>query len=168
MTSSDERVNELVETMTTPESERRFSGIGCGDGGCHPLSHDDAKALWDLAMKQKAERQARIPDEATAIRSLFEAFITLKEMGWRDAIYAPKGPPLEVIEVGSTGIHFATRDQISFWIHADGDSWPSRPVLFRLAEPAALNQPAPAPAKASLSPSDSIDKSMALDAQQEG
>jgi hypothetical protein len=120
-----------------PEPSRDATGVSggimCGDGGCAHLTAEEGRAIWDAVKQQQAERRARYPDEATALRAMFDAFVTLKEMGWREAIYAPcDGTPLDVIEVGSTGIHFATRDaERRFWIH-DDNTWPSRPCLFRL------------------------------------
>ena len=106
-------------------------GIMCGDGGCVHLTPDEAKAIWDAAMQEKTDRAARLPDEQSAIRAMFDGWARLKELGWRDASYAPTGTPLDVIEVGSTGIHYATRDsERRFWIH-DSDTWPANPCLFR-------------------------------------
>lgn len=92
-----------------------------------------SEVSWAAVEAAKVARHAAMPDEATALRVMHEAWTRLKELGWRDAIYAPIGCPLDVIEVGSTGIHRAERDnQRRFWIH-DGDSWPSSPCLYRPA-----------------------------------
>lgn len=89
---------------------------------------DEMMSAFNRADKWRADQ---MPDEAAALRVLNEAYRRLQELGWREAIYAPKGEPLEVIEMGSTGIHKADRDgQGRFWIY-DGDVWPSRAVLFR-------------------------------------
>ena len=100
--------------------------------GTFTLTKGQQAAILESVALAKKERETRMPDEQSAIRALFDAYIRLKDFAWHDATYAPIGEPLEVIEVGSTGIHKATRDdERRFWIHADNDSWPSRPVLFR-------------------------------------
>ena len=73
--------------------------------------------------------------ELKEMRAMFDAYRNLLNLGWREVMYAPRDwSPLEVIEPGSTGIHRATRDEDGdFWVF-DGDSWPSDPVLFRVAK----------------------------------
>jgi hypothetical protein len=110
---------------------RAIGGIACGEGGCVPLTAEEAQALYVAAMRERDERAARLPDEISALRAMFDAYTRLQELGWREAIYAPLAFPLELIEVGSTGVHRGYRDEIGFWID-DGDTWPSRPCLFRL------------------------------------
>lgn len=117
-------------------------GHMCGDDGCKPLTQDVAHNFWGIAKRQREERAARMPDEASAIRALFDAYGRLKELGWHEATYATKGVPLQMIEVGSTGIHEGYRDEHGFWIHSHGDLWPSRPVLSRPA-PAEAAVPTP-------------------------
>jgi hypothetical protein len=78
-----------------------------------------------------------MPDETAAIRHLFDAQLRLKEFGWKDPVYAPKdGSPLDIIELGSTGIHRGHYEGEwptgSWWVF-DGDTWPSRPALARAA-----------------------------------
>jgi hypothetical protein len=107
-----------------------IGGIACGPDGCKAISRDVAEALWEAAMAQKAKRAADMPDERTALRVLTDAHIRLKELGWREATYAPRNVPLELIECGSSGIHTGYRDEHGFWI-LDDDTWPSKPVLYR-------------------------------------
>src|SRR3954470_6282558 len=85
------------------EANAVTGGIACGRDGCVRLSPEEVAAIVESAERQKAERIARYPDEKTAIHALFDGWVRLKELGWREAIYAPIGQPLEVIEVGSTG-----------------------------------------------------------------
>jgi hypothetical protein len=122
---------------TTPEPGMTMasSGIMCGPDGCQPIDAATAQAIYDSAMRQQADRVARMPDEATALRTMFDGFVRLKELGWRDATYAPDdGSALELIEAGSTGIHSGYRDaERRFWIDDDDVTWPSTPVLFRAA-----------------------------------
>lgn len=63
---------------------------------------------------------------------MFAAYDALRRSGWREAAYAPIGKQIELIEVGSTGIHRGHRDeQRRFWITDDRDTWPSNPILWR-------------------------------------
>ena len=106
--------------------------------GTFTLTEAQKQELWDAAMKAKAERAERLPDEAACLRALADGVHRLQELGWRDASYAPTdSSPLQLIEAGSTGIHDGYRDtERRFWITDDGDLWPSRPILFRAALPA--------------------------------
>ena len=74
-----------------------------------------------------------------ALLNLFEAYQDLKRLGWNDAIYCPKdGTWFDAIEAGSTGIHncqYQGQWPNGGWWVADGDVWPSRPILFRLRQP---------------------------------
>lgn len=80
------------------------------------------------------EAEVEFPTELDARRAMFRAWLRLKELGWREAMYAPcDNTPIEVIEAGSTGVHLAHRDkERRFWIEVSGKQWPSRPMLFRL------------------------------------
>lgn len=81
---------------------------------------------------------------ASAIDLMFEAWTRLKSCGWQDMMYAPHdGTDIEVIEMGSTGIHTAA--WISFKhepldmcgaFFVDGN-WPSHPLLWRPVKPQA-------------------------------
>ena len=89
-------------------------------------------------MKRDARRKPprttpATPDEQTALVKMLDAYLRLRSAGWREAAHAPRdGTPLEVIEPGSTGIHYATRDDAGhFWIN-DGETMPSTPCLFRI------------------------------------
>lgn len=55
-----------------------------------PLYEDEAQALMaacDAADKKRAED---MPDEKAAVAAMFEAWLRLKELGWREAEYCPK------------------------------------------------------------------------------
>lgn len=85
------------------------------------------------AAKQK--RAEKMPDEKAALAQMFEAYTRLKEMGWNDAIYCPKGGAIfSAITAGSTGIHkcnyIGEWPNGSWWIY-DGDVWPASPILYR-------------------------------------
>lgn len=107
------------------------------DGRRVALTPSEAKALWEKTERDREERAKKLPDERTAIDAMFEAFDRLRELGWNDAIYCPKdGSSFQVIEAGSIGIfrcHYEGEwPEGSWWISADGDLWPSRPILYRL------------------------------------
>jgi hypothetical protein len=77
-----------------------------------------------------------MPTEKEALRAMFNAYQRMRELGWREAIYCPKdGTPFQVVEAGSTGIHECSYSgewpKGTWWIHADGDVWPSHPILYR-------------------------------------
>ena len=87
----------------------------------------------------KAARAECMPTEADALRVMFTAWQRLKELGWNNAIYCPKdGSEFSAIEAGSTGIHRCTYSgkwpDGHWWVH-DGDTWPSRPILWRPRKP---------------------------------
>lgn len=93
--------------------------------------------IMAAADAEKARRAEQMPDEQSAIAAMFDAWLRLKELGWNDAQYCPKdGSAFDAIEPGSTGIHRCRYDGTwpkgTWWIEADGDLWPSRPVLFRV------------------------------------
>ncbi len=74
-----------------------------------------------------------------ALNDMDAAYRRLLALGWRDADYGPKdGTTVEVIEAGSAGIHEAYYQGEwptgNWWIIAEGDLWPSSPILFRLKE----------------------------------
>lgn len=100
-----------------------------------PLTRAEADALCAAADAQQKGRAEAMPTEEAAVRVMCDAFHRLKELGWREACYAPTETPLKVIEPGSSGIHDARADgewpNKSFWIAEAGDLWPSRPCLFK-------------------------------------
>jgi hypothetical protein len=93
---------------------------------------------------RRAERLARavpVPredPEGDAIRGLDRSYRALKELGWRDAMYAPRdGTPIDLIEVGCTAVLTnCYRDEVGFWQHAANETWPTRPILFRFTQAA--------------------------------
>ena len=70
--------------------------------------------------------------ELAAISHIWQGYQALLKLGWQDAMYAPRdGEIFECIELGSTGIHRATKLEgmvDGVWI--DGD-YPSHPVAIR-------------------------------------
>lgn len=101
-----------------------------------PLYADEAQALWDSIEANDAQRAKVMPSEESAIRLMFEAGRRLKDFGWNDAIYCPKDrSTFQVLEFGSTGKHPCIYEgewpSGSWWIVAQGDMSPSRPVLWK-------------------------------------
>lgn len=97
----------------------------------HLTKEEWDKLIADIeaGVKQRADL---MPTEQDAIGLMFRAWERLKELGWREAMYAPRdGRMLEFIEAGSTGIHRGHKEEKFTWIHDAGDLWPANPVLFR-------------------------------------
>jgi hypothetical protein len=106
------------------------------DGRHEPLRQSEATAIIAASDAAKARRAEQMPDERSAIEAMFEAWLRLKELGWKEAIYCPKdGSLFDAIEPGSTGIHRCRYEGTwptgGWWIVGDDDLWPSRPVLYR-------------------------------------
>jgi len=104
-----------------------------------PLTRFEGESLWNEVKRRDAERIDRIPDEKSAIKAMFDAWLRLKEFGWNDIMYCPKdGTKFRVIENGSTGIFDCIYEgewPDGHWTMFDGrDSYPSSiaPPLYRL------------------------------------
>lgn len=109
------------------------------DGSHVSLSADEAKAIWESIEAAGVARAVKLPDQQSAIDAMMEAWVRLKELGWRDAIYCPKdGSRFQVIECGSTGVFdcsYSGKWPDGYWMTADGgDCYPSSrpPTLFKL------------------------------------
>ena len=104
-----------------------------------PLTRTEADALIAACDAHQKARAEAMPTEQDAVRAMCDAFHRLKELGWREACYAPQDTPIKVVEPGSSGIHPATATgewpRKSFWIHEAGDMWPSHPCLFKIPSP---------------------------------
>ena len=89
--------------------------------------------LWAESEGQRRTRAADMPTEQRAIRHLFDAWYRLKELGWREAMYAPRDRTwCEFIECGSTGVYKGYCDEEGrIWLVDDQDTWPSNAVLFK-------------------------------------
>lgn len=99
-----------------------------------PLTQGEADRIMADIKERDIKRRKLMPDEQSAIDMMFEAYLRLKELGWNDAIYAPKnGKTYNCIEMGSTGIHQGyTEESGRRWTIDHGDLWPSHHVLFKL------------------------------------
>ena len=110
------------------------------DGHHEPLRQSEATAIIAACEEAKERRAEQMPDERAAIHAFFEAWLRLKERGWKEAQYCPKdGSLFDAIEPGSTGIHRCRYDgqwpNGHWWIVGDDDLYPSQPVLFRSENP---------------------------------
>lgn len=108
------------------------------DGTHLPLLKSEADSIMAEVNLRRAERASRMPDERSAINAMFDAWLRLKELGWREAVYCPKdGTSFDVIEPGSTGIHpchySGEWPTGYFMVGSDLDDYGlGRPVLFKL------------------------------------
>ncbi len=120
------------------EAEKIVGHKTMADGSHKPLYESEANEIIEAIRVDEARREAAMPTEQAAIAHMFDGWLQLKDkFGWRDAIYCPKdGTIFDAIEIGSTGIHDCSYEgewpNGRWWVHAEGDMWPSRPVLFRL------------------------------------
>lgn len=70
-----------------------------------PLTRAEGEALLKACEEAEAKRKADMPDEKSAIKALHDAWLRLKDFGWREPMYCPKdGSRFHVIELGSTGV----------------------------------------------------------------
>lgn len=125
-------MNEKVDAVC---GHKTFSVPG-GGFRHEPLLRSEADAIWAQCEAARIKREADMPTERDAIEAMFQAWLRLKELGWREAIYCPKdGSTFNAIEPGSTGIHNCSYEgewpNGSWWVHYDCDSGPSRPCLFK-------------------------------------
>ena len=93
-------------------------------------------ALEEALNLERTSRADDMPTEQDAINAMFRAYLRLKELGWKEAIYCPKdGTPFLSIEPGSTGIgrtYYHGKWPTGSWFVAEaGDLWPSRPCLYK-------------------------------------
>lgn len=104
-----------------------------------PLTRKEADALWDAVEAAKKARADAMPTEQDAARMMWNAFQRLRELGWKEACYAPQDKALKLVEPGSSGIHIGHADgewpRKSFWVAEAGDLWPSHPCLFKICVP---------------------------------
>ena len=108
----------------------------------HILNAEQWQELLAALRRNDQKLADEMPDDEAALAVMGRAYERLRKLGWRNACYCPKdGSTFEVIEAGSIGIHRAHYEgewpDGCWWIHEDGDLWPSRPILFRLIRDAA-------------------------------
>jgi hypothetical protein len=127
--------------MTDPTEIVGHKTFSDGEGGFRhePLTSEEADAIWIAAEAQQAKRAADMPDVETALRALTDAHTRLTELGFRGAQYGKRdGVMVELIEPGCSAVlhgywryHDGKDGAGCFWIPAEGDEWPSHPILFR-------------------------------------
>lgn len=130
MTTPDKSPDEIVGHKTFKDERGCFRH--------EPLTRAEADALWESAEKAKSARAEKYPTTEDAIRGLWDAHYRLKELGWKEADYAPPdGKERDTISLGSTGIHKAyceprsDRPSDKWWWHpGDGDLYPHDPILY--------------------------------------
>lgn len=105
------------------------------------MSTMDVHSILRDAKAQKAARAEQMPTEFDCLRVMTQAHLRLKDLGWREACYAPKdGSYFDAIEPGCSGIqeccYLGEWPRGTFFASYGGDLWPCRPSLFRPKEPA--------------------------------
>lgn len=89
-----------------------------------PLTRGEADEILARVEAAKQRRAEQMPTEEAAVKALWDAWYRLKELGWKDAHYAPpRTEPYLVVEAGSSGIH-----------RAFPSSAPSLPLLWKRIE----------------------------------
>jgi|ERR671924_1866667 hypothetical protein len=126
--------------MSTPDDIVGHKTFSDGNGGFRhePLTRAEADAMWAAAEAAQEKRAADMPTVTDALYALHDAYTRLKELGWREARYGKReNVMVELIGPGSAGIHRGywmwhdkQRLHGCFWIPAEGDLWPSHPILY--------------------------------------
>jgi hypothetical protein len=108
---------------------------GAGGHRHEPLRRSEADAILASVEAAKAKRAADMPTEEDAVRAMWDAWYRLKELGWRETMYAPTNESVRLIEAGSAGIHRGSRHdpwpEKTWWIESSDDLWPSTPCLWK-------------------------------------
>lgn len=99
------------------------------------MSIEGSTIIAEIARLQ-AERAAAMPTVEDALKQIAGAMQRLDDLGFRDAIYAPKdGTVVDLIEAGTaivlSGHYMSYGPGGCFFVHCEGDLWPSNPILFR-------------------------------------
>ena len=108
-----------------------------GHGGFRhePLTKTEADALWAACEAAQKARAESMPTEEDAVRVMASAYQRLKELGWKETMYRSSEQlgVQRLIEPGSSGIHeghySGEWNTGSWWLHHEGDLWPSKPCL---------------------------------------
>jgi hypothetical protein len=90
--------------------------------------------IWREAERKRIEYRTK--GEEALLLEMLDRYQGLKELGWSDAVYCPKdGSTFLAIEAGSSGVFPCTYQGAwpdgKYWTEADGDLWPSRPILWK-------------------------------------
>jgi hypothetical protein len=132
-TAAEPKVSALRDGI--PSADNPVVGWGTLADGSHvPIHADFAQQLWDSAMAAKAKREADMPTEQSAIEQLNDAATRLADFGWKKPCYGPKTGSVDILELGSTGIHdgaYWGEWPNGSWNIYDGDVWPADPAFVR-------------------------------------
>jgi hypothetical protein len=106
---------------------------------CHEVTEDQFNRFIAAIERTEALDAEAMPDDVAALRVISRAKERLRELGWRDGLYAPKdGTVFDTCEAGSTGIFDCYYSGVwpeGHWLTFDGgDCYPSSspPMMFRL------------------------------------
>lgn len=100
-----------------------------------PLTRAEADAIFHEIDEKKAKRAADMPTEEDAVRAMWSAYQRLRELGWKETMYlsSEKLGTMRLIEPGGGGIvegHYDGEWPTGrWWLHYNGDLWPSQPCL---------------------------------------
>lgn len=84
----------------------------------------------------KAKRSTDFPTEFDCLRSMQQAFYRLRDLGWNEAVYAPKdGRAFEAVVFGCAKPMTCQYVGDVCFAQEAGDLWPCRPSLFRPIQP---------------------------------
>lgn len=125
----------LHEPYPDPIVGHKTVSDGTGGYRHEPLRQSEAAVYLAAAEAAQAKRAADMPTEEDAARAMWSAWQRLRELGWRETMYAPTGERVRTISPGSSGIHIGSRHEPwpekTWWIEDGGDLWPGNPALFK-------------------------------------
>lgn len=109
-----------------------------------PLTRAEADAILKACDDAERKRATDMPTEQDAVNALWAAQQRLKELGWKEAEYAPADGKLrKTVSLGSSGIHDAYCERRDthplsspstekwWWHPSEGDLWPHKPIYFK-------------------------------------
>lgn len=98
----------------------------------------DPRTILEKSDAEMHSRAEQMPTETHALTQMNQAYLRLKELGFKDIIYCPKdGSKFEAIEAGSSVMHSECSYQ-GDWPNGswnawhENEAWPIHPILYRL------------------------------------
>jgi hypothetical protein len=91
--------------------------------------------LYVAVIRANINRANLMPTQYDALAIMCQAHERLRDLGWREGMYAPKdGTTFETVQAGSTGVHDCYYSPDGYWNFIDNDVYPSKsaPLLYRL------------------------------------